>query len=269
MLEVADDVKRTVIRRCPPWARHCLMMGYRGSHAHGTYIAPTEKHGTDDVDVFSVVLQPRTYYVGLGGYTNHNDSFESGGEDVDISCYDLRKYVHLLIKGNPNVHSWLWLRPEHYFLLSPAAEYLIANRTAFMSRAMLYAFGGYAIGQLRRMQAGSKQGYMGAKREGLMAEYGYDIKNASHCLRLLLTGIHLARTGQLLVFLGGEMRSQVLAVKSGEVSLADVTAQSERLFAEFESAKDACTVLPKEVDWANCDGILRTAMSIGWGDGRL
>lgn len=229
---VVQDIK--IDDLVPEWAlKYNILMGYRGSHVHGTYIDPTEEHGTDDVDLFSVFAHPQSYYLGLGGYHNSRSVYETSG-DIDIVGYELRKYIDLLVKGNPNVHSHLWLEPEDYLFVSTAGNLLIDNRDIFISQRLFDSLAGYAYGQLKRMVAFQFQGYMGEKRKQLANRYGYDIKNASHCIRLLYMGIHFADTGRINVKLPKHELDVVLSIKRGEVlSIVEVQARAEQLFKEF------------------------------------
>lgn len=245
-----------LLMRVPRWGRSPIIAGYRGSHAHGTYIEPTERHGTDDVDVFAVVCRDLTYYLGVTGYLRHRDSWNTNGDTLDVEIHEVRKFVHLLEKGNPNVHTYLWLDPADYFKVSRAGRVLIDNRRGFFSRRMFTSFAGYAYAQLKRMQKFEKKGYMGTKREGLLKDYGYDIKNAAHCIRLLHMGVHLARHGELIVRLSGEVFDEVMAVKSGGRSFEFVQRRAEELFREFDGVKDT-SPLPDKVDRAFSDRVSR------------
>lgn len=247
-----ETLLRATIERSPKWARRLVLCGYRGSHAHGTYIEPTDKHGTDDVDVFGVYAATREYYCGITGYLRQHDTFTSAGEELDIESHELRKFLALLVKGNPNVHSHLWLDPADYFLLSRAGRVLVARRSGFISQKMLWSFTGYAYDQMNRMTKMEKKGYMGAKREAIVVEHGYDIKNAAHCIRLLHTGIELARTGKLVIKLDGEIRDTVLAIKSGQWSFESVQARARTLFDQFHAEKDKAN-LPPTVEYAWAD----------------
>ena len=252
----------------PDWAsQYTILMGYRGSHVHGTYINPTEEHGTDDVDLFSVFAHPQSYYLGLGGYHNSRSTYEVSG-DIDIVGYEIRKYLDLLSKGNPNVHSYLWLEPtKDYLFVSRAGQLLIDNREAFLSQRLFDSLAGYAYGQLKRMVAFQFQGYMGMKRKQLANRYGYDIKNAAHCIRLLYTGIHFANTGKIVVKLPQEELDIVLAIKRGEVSsVVEVQAKAEQLFKEFRELETQTRFcFPKSPDPEKMDRLLAQCLRISWG----
>lgn len=187
---------REVNKHLPEWTANSILEGYRGSHCHGTYIPNSNPNSVDDIDIFRVVVQPKEYYLGLGGYLRKQEHYEAFVGEYDILVYDIRKFVYLLSNGNPNVHIFLWLRPDDYFNITEAGRYLISNRDEFLSQKVIRSFGGYAVSQLKRMTHIKYEGYMGEKRKSLVDRYGYDCKNAAHCVRLLSTAIDLLKTGE-------------------------------------------------------------------------
>ena len=243
---------REMVARSPKWARRLVLAGYRGSHAHGTFIPPEDPKGTDDVDAFGVFVRDDTYYRGVTGYLRKDDTFTCAGEELDVESHEVRKLCWLLCKGNPNVHSHLWLEPEDYFVVTRAGRVLINRRMGFLSQKVLVAFTGYAYDQLSRMTKFEKRGYMGTKREAIVKEHGYDIKNAAHCLRLLYVGTELARTGQLVVKLTGQIRETVLEVKRGLWRFEQVQGHARGLFKDFEGLREHAPLPPRvDYDWAD------------------
>jgi len=251
--------------RSPEWAQNLLLAGYRGSHAHGTYVPPEEPKGTDDVDVFGIAVHPEEYYLGVDGYVNKSSevTFNTNLEHLDIETHEIRKFMHLIGKGNPNVHSHLWMADEDYLLVSYAGQKLLDFREELLSRKMLDAFGGYAYGQLARMQKMEKQGYMGAKREAIVKEHGYDIKNAAHCVRLLLAACSLVEQRKLLVKLEGENLELVLSIKKGERSLEWVQRKALELFNRFDAIKHSSD-LPDQVDRTLLNHLTKTVIQLYW-----
>lgn len=89
-------------------------------------------------------------------------------------------------------------------------------------------------------------------RPELVARYGYDVKYASHALRLAYQGREVARDGRLTLPMPVAEREHVLAVKRGEVAaLDDVLAAIARVQAEIEELlADGRTPLPQRADLA-------------------
>lgn len=222
---------------------HTVLLAKRGSEAHGTYIAPTERDAIDDRDVLGVCIPPLDYYFGQRRW--------EGVEEIrgcwDVVLYPLPKFLSLLTKQNPNVLAMLWLRDEDYLDLSPIGRRLVDAREMFRARRPAYdAFAGYARAQLRRMTHFEFEGYMGAKRKALAEKHGYDCKNAAHLLRLLRMGKEYLSTGRLTVFREHD-RDQLIEVKTGKWDLTDVKIEADRLFLECQHAF-AESALPEAID---------------------
>lgn len=250
---VSVDEVRSVL---PDWAQNLMMVGYRGSESHGTSLFEGDM-ATDDVDVFAISIQPTSWYLGLGGYTNASrQAKDTNGERLDIQVYDVRKFFHLLAKGNPNVHAYLWLRPEHYLYNTVPGGWTIMARTAFLSKSCLDALCGYATAQFEKMGKGQLYaGYMGAKRKLQVDRFGYDVKNAAHCLRLLYMGIELCTAGTLYAYRPDEERKVLMEVKSGEWPLDDVKAQAAALWARYRVV-EVHADLPERPDYARINQLL-------------
>ncbi len=206
------------------------MEGIRGSQAHGTYV-PTHPDSVDDEDLMGIVVMPMDHYIGLKSFEVQEIKFER----YDLVIYDIKKFVSLLLKQNPNVIMLLWLQDHWYTKRSEWGDLLIQNRTAFSSKAAYQSFTGYAYGQLKRMtHFQAYEGYMGAKRKALVDKYGYDTKNAAHLIRLLKMGIEFLNTGQMNVF--RHDNEMLIEIKYGKWSLLKVQTEAERLFKMAEES---------------------------------
>ncbi len=250
--------------RSPEWARSPILAGYRGSQAHGTYIPPEEAESTDDIDLFGVAVRDVNYYIGLNGYRpERKGTFSSAGEMLDIETHEVRKFCHLLMKGNPNVHQHLWIDKEDYVRVKSAGQILIDAREQFLSKALFKSYAGYANGQFKRMEKFEKRGYMGTKREAIVKDHGYDIKNAAHCLRLLYGAIHLAQYNTIQVRLDFDALDKVMAVKRGMWSLDHVKRYADRLFDEFSYFKEDST-LPGRISIDYMNSIVTSVILTEW-----
>jgi predicted nucleotidyltransferase len=224
-----------------------VLAGYRGSIAHGMYVPNTDPNSIDDIDVMGVHMCPPEFYIGLANQRKEGkrlDVFEIRKDMYDIVFYEFRKYVHLLIKSNPNVLSLLWLRPHDYLVRKPHGQILLDNRDLFISKKVYASFTSYAFDQFRKMEKFNHQGYMGEKRKALVEKYGYDCKNAAHCLRLLTMGIELLETGDLNVYREKDAYL-FIDVKMGRWPLEEVKKYAAELFIRAEEAFKKCT-LPEE-----------------------
>jgi len=201
-----------------------IMLGYRGSIAHGTYVPSSDPSSIDDKDLMGVYIAPKEHYLGFAG----REVYERMVNEWDVVFYELRKFVRLLIKSNPNVLMMLWLPEKYYIYKNVFGEELIKFRQLFVSREAYHSFTGYAHGQLHRMTNWRFEGYMGEKRKQLVEKYGYDTKNASHLIRLLRMGIEFLAEGYLHV--EREDATQLIEIKKGLWTLERVKEEAERLF---------------------------------------
>lgn len=220
-----------------------ILVGYRGSIAHNCYIPSTDPHSIDDKDVMGISIAPLECYFGLDRWEG-KDTFL---REWDVVVYEVRKFLRLLEKANPNVLSLLWLQPHHYLLVEAGGQMLLESRRLFMTKQIYDTFLGYAHGQLKRMTHHNYAGYMGQKRKTLVDKFGYDAKNGAHLIRLLRMGIEALSMGELRVF--RHDAPQLLEIKRGEWPLEQVQAEAQRLFHRAEEAFDHCT-LPNHVDHA-------------------
>lgn len=207
-----------------------FLLGYMGSHSHGTYIPKTDPNSIDDIDLMGICVPPIECYIGLQEFEQkiHQE------DEWDIVTYEARKYFRLLLKSNPNVMGLLWLREQDYVYRSPIAKELIERRDIFSSKNIYNSFTGYAYSQFHRMSHYKFEGYMGAKRKELVDRYGYDCKNAAHLIRLLRMGNEFLRTGILNVF--REDAEELKQIKLGIWSLEKVKDEARKLFGESEQA---------------------------------
>ena len=215
---------------------HCILKGYRGSIAHGTY-EETVTH--DDKDVMGIFVPPEDIVFGIRNVETIERTWEeklSQKRSVvwDVVYYSLPKYLRLIMKQNPNVIMLLWLSEKHYMKVTKWGKLLIDNREKLLSRQCYKSFTGYAYGQLHRMTHHAPTGKMGAKRKELVERFGYDVKNAGHLIRLLKMGLETLSTGELIV--ERHDNQMLLEIKRGEWELQRVLDYANDLFKKVEDA---------------------------------
>ena len=207
-----------------------IILGYRGSITHGTYL----KGGKfDDKDIMGIAIAPMDYYLGLQNFEQF-ERLPSETDPWDIVIYEFKKYINLLIKSNPNVLALLWLPKKFYLKVSPLGQLLIDNRNLFVSKQAYHSFSGYAYSQLHKMTPEKVTGRMGDKRKELVSKFGYDVKNASHLIRLLKMGIEFLVEGEL--FIERKDANQLIEIKRGEWKLNKVLKLADNLFAQCKDA---------------------------------
>ncbi|MFC7306979.1 DNA polymerase beta superfamily protein [Streptomyces monticola] len=164
--------------------------------------------------------------------------------------WELERFCELALRANPNVleclHSPIVERVDD------TGRELLALRGAFLSRKAHETFARYALGQRKKLDADVRK--HGAPRW----------KHAMHLLRLLMSCRDLLRTGELVIDVG-DARGELLAVKRGEVSWAEVESRMNRLADEADAAAGT-TPLPAEPDTARVADFLyrvRRASALG------
>lgn len=222
-----------------------------GSGVHGIAI-----EGTDDHDEMGIFIEPPEYVIGLSKPLDHYvsrtqpEGARSGPGDTDLVIYSLRKYLRLAIKGNPTALLPLFA-PRHAIIKNTVlGSDLRTHRQSFLSRQAAERFLGYMHGQHERMLGRGRRSAV-PNRPELVERYGYDVKYASHALRLAYQGHELISTGTLTLPLPGLWRSHVLSVKRGERKQQYVSDDITALEEECRSLlAEGRTPLPAEPDWA-------------------
>lgn len=181
-------------------------------------------------------------------YRTQPEGARSGPGDVDLVMYSLRKYLRLATKGNPTVLLPLYAPTEFVLKLGSLGEELRAMADVMLSQQAVHRFLGFLESQRRRLLGQERRAV--PNRPELVARYGYDVKYASHALRLAYQGLEIARDAHLTLPMPAAERERVLAVKRGEVrdrdvvlaEIADVQSRVEGLLASGR------TPLPERAD---------------------
>jgi len=142
-----------------------ILLGYRGSIAHNMYIPQNNPDSIDDKDIMGVYVAAREHYLGFG----RPEVKERFIGEWDAVSYEVRKFIGLLLKCNPNVLSMLWLPSRHLIYCNAAGDRLIENRDLFVTKQAYHSFNGYAYGQFKRMT------HFNQEKQAEMARYEENI----------------------------------------------------------------------------------------------
>lgn len=232
-----------------------------GSGVHGIAIP-----GTDDHDEMGVFIEPAQDVLGVGNPLQHfvfrtqPEGARSGPGDTDLVSYGLRKYLGLATKGNPTALLPLYAPAESVLVCTPLGAELRSLAPAVLSRRAVDRFLGYLEAQRRRLLGKPN-------RPEMVARYGYDVKYASHALRLAYQGLELVEHGRLTLPMPDRERERVLAVKRGDVAeLAEVVREIETVEAAIAAVLDSGrTPLPAEPDLATVTAWAADAHRRHWG----
>jgi hypothetical protein len=233
-LALAGEILRTVV----------------GSGVHGIAI-----EGTDDHDEMGVFIEPPTHVIGLRMPVDHYvfrtqpEGARSGPGDTDLVMYSLRKYLRLATKGNPTALLPLYAPREAVLALHPLGAELRALAPAVLSQRAVHRFLGYMDAQRERLLGRGRRSSVPSRPE-LVARYGYDVKYASHALRLAYQGLEIVRDGRLTLPMPERERQRVLRVKRGDVpALEDVLREIDEVqTAVRELLSRGRTPLPADPD---------------------
>lgn len=129
-----------------------ILVGYRGSIAHGMYVPSTDPKSVDDVDLMGITVPGPEYYFGLQSWGSRGTK-EVWEEPYDVVYYEIKKMFGLLLQGNPNVLSFVWMKPEDYLVCTPLGRRIVENREVFTGKHVYHAFAGYASAQLQKMES--------------------------------------------------------------------------------------------------------------------
>jgi predicted nucleotidyltransferase len=178
-------------------AKNCALLVRCGSNLYGT--AGPES----DDDYVGFFMVDEQYTLGLDGVetvefkTNSSDSGKRNGKgDLDCTLHSLHKFLKLLLNNNPNMLELLFA-PEN--CLVHANEYgkaVMEASNLFVSLKCYHSFRGYVHEQQRRLGAGLSSGNNSGRRD-LIEKFGYDVKMASHVLRLNIEACELLKTGRV------------------------------------------------------------------------
>lgn len=238
-----------------------------GSGVHGIAIA-----GTDDHDEMGVYIEPPQHVIGLYRSVTHYvwrsqpEGARSGPGDTDLVMYSLRRYLRLATVGNPTVLLPLYAPDEAVLVCRPLGTQLRALAPTVLSQQAVRRFLGYMNGQRNRLLARGRHSRV-PNRPELVARYGYDVKYASHALRLAYQGLEIVRDGQLTLPMPEPERERVLRVKRGEVSdLAEVLTEIDQVQRAVQDHLDTGrTPLPAQPDLAAISTWAASAHREFWG----
>ena len=228
-----------------------------GSELHGAKV-----HGTDDLDIYGVYVEPPDLALGLESlphfvWSTAGDERRNGPHDVDVTLYSLKKWAGLACKGNPTA--------LHFLFSEGAIDHtvwreIVANRWLFLAQSHVRQFLGFADDQLKRITGRKGRGKKGQRPE-IEEKYSYDVKAAMHTLRLLHECRELMSDGA--ITLPRPERGFLIQVRTGKYSVEKVLELAEKLFAECREAAEHSS-LPQKVDREAVSRLVADAYLKAW-----
>jgi len=240
--QIVEKLKEVLSEKVPNSA--LIFLGYRGSISHNTYIPPNDSNGIDDIDLVGVYFAQPEYYIGMEDYPNLTRPAIEIKETIadkyyDCVFYEFRHFMKMLLNGNPNIIPTVWVEPEHLIVVEGGFEEIINSRKNFLGKhAIKSAFTGYAHRcalDAENVSTESYKGYMGEKRKALVDKYGYDVKNASHAVRLLVMCNEALQTSEFKIYRTDDS-DLFVSIKQGKWSLPEVKNLIRYYMAEIEKS---------------------------------
>lgn len=133
-----------------------------------------------DVDKITINIEAPAQIFGI---QNANKSAQNITDEQDERVFWLKKFVSLCIVGNPNTLESLWAPQNKIILVNPIFQkHILNNREIFLTKNIINPHLGFAKSQVYKLK---NRQYIGSKRKNIIDIYGYDIKYATHALRLV------------------------------------------------------------------------------------
>ena len=119
----------------------------RGSHAYGLNLP------TSDVDEGGVYIEPIDSLLGLG--YDYQDQIND--DTNDTTWYSLRKFLNLLMNGNPNILEALFVDDKFVLYEHPIMTEIKKHRHMFLTKNCFSSFIGYSKSQIKKARGLNKK----------------------------------------------------------------------------------------------------------------
>jgi predicted nucleotidyltransferase len=225
------EVEEELATPGPDLGAHVILRVAAGSRAFGLAV------DTSDEDRRGVYLPPAELTWSLFKPPEQIEYCRDGVEEV---CWELEKYLMLALQANPNVLETLW-SPTVLFA-DETGRALLELRGAFLSRHLYKTYSGYVLSQFKLME------------RAFRSNGEYRAKHAMHLIRLLYSGIHAVREGNILVDVG-RYREELLEIRQGGMAFEEVRQRALALNREFQEGFTN-TRLPQRPDYARVNRFL-------------
>ena len=168
------------------------------------------------------------------------EQIEDQADQNDEVLWELEKFLRLALKANPNILEVLWT--PIVLESTELSERLRSLRGAFLSKHLYKTYSGYVLSQFRRM------------KNRFEKDGQFKNKHAMHLLRLLFSGIHALKTGEIMIDVS-QHRDFLLTVRNGELSFEKIREHAMQLDRQFQTEFEN-TSLPEQPDFNTVDQFL-------------
>lgn len=212
-----------------------------GSTVHGTSVSD----GLEDLDLMAVVIEDQASFCGFNPknvwtHRTKPEGVRSEAGDTDWVGYGLKKYLGLVLKGNPSALLALFVPRASIREITEEGRGLRALAPAIASKAAYNSFRGYMRQQHERLLG--LRGQKNVTRPELVKAYGYDTKYAGHIVRLGCQGAEFLTTGKITLPMCEDERALVVKVRTGGFTLAEVSALINEAEVKLDDAHASSTL---------------------------
>lgn len=202
-----------------------------GSELYGTKVGD----GLSDRDEIGICIEDKEYVYGLQKFDQYvyRDAAVRAGEtgqpkytaksqpgDLDLTIYSLKRFLGLVVNGNPTLALIMYTPVSAQLLRSRYGDELLslAPKLACVSTGKRFLH--YMYDQKERLLG--RRGQKDINRPELVALHGYDTKYAGHVVRLGFQGREYLKTGHITLPMPETERQFVLDVRNGKFTLKDL-----------------------------------------------
>jgi uncharacterized protein len=217
-----------------------------GSHAYAL------NKDDSDKDIYGIVIPPKedifphlrgeianfgTHQEQFKGWQQHHIKTED--TEYDFNTYSIVRFFHLAMGSNPNIIDSLYTPLFCITHNTPIGNMIRERRDMFLSKKAFYTFKSYAFGELKTLKSEKKN----SKRKAMIEKYGYDVKDASHLLRLIFE-IEQILIHNTVIDLTTN-KEQLKAIKSGHYTYEQVIDMFDQKERHLEELYHKCTLPEK------------------------
>lgn len=157
-------------------------------------------------------------------WQQHHITDPQNKREYDFTVYSIVRFFQLVMDNNPNMIDALFTPSNCVLHATRAGELVRENRRMFLHKGSWHRFKGYAYQQIHKAKSQERKG----KRKEVVEEFGYDLKFASHCVRLLNEVEQILTEHDLDLTRNSE---QIKSIRRGDWTLEEL----ENYFAKKES----------------------------------
>lgn len=228
-----------------PWLLdRIIFLARSGSRSYGTNTAES------DEDYKGIVIPTLPYFFGCGMF-----KFEQAmSKTPDVTLFDIRKFIRLAAKANPNILEMLYIAPEDILICHPLMQKILEHKDLFLTQLVRNTFSGYAAGAIKAIQKSmiDPPRRENPKRAKLVEQFGFDTKDAAHVVRLMRMGLEIIEGKGVIV--KRPDAEELLSIRAGAWEPEKIFTYAGEMEAKIQEAMKTCK-LPLEPDEVLVDSL--------------